>query len=179
MECSDEKREGTATELASTNGSDLPGGTATEHASTNGSDLPGGTATGHASGTCTDLGLVTDVEMASGGDRKTYPILEVAFPNDMWWSVPSWLSQDIYAQYALGNDVGYTWDWGDKRNGSYVNPEGYTTTINRYTIDFTAMLQTNIDNNRKRSVRWIWICEDDVAPAWSGQIKRSKTDACR
>ena len=62
MECIDEKREGIAT----------------EHAATTGSDLPGGTATERASGTCTDLGLLTDVDMTSGGDRKTYPILEVA-----------------------------------------------------------------------------------------------------
>jgi hypothetical protein len=108
--------------------------------------------------------------MTSGDDTKTYPILEVAFPKDTWWSVPPVLSRAIYDQYALGNDVAYTWDWGNKRSGSW-SPEGQTTTINRYTIDFKEMLQTNIDNNRKRSVRWIWIREDDVAPTWSGQIQ--------
>ena len=157
MACIDEKREGIAT----------------EHAATTGSDLPGGTATERASGMCTDLGVLTDVEMTSGGDRTTYPILEVAHPNDMWWSMPPWLSQPIYDHYARGNNVSYTWNWGDKRNGSW-SPEGQTTAINRYMIDFKEMLQTNIDNNRKRSVRWIWICEDDVAPDWSGQIKRCK-----
>ena len=164
MECIDEKREGTASEHATGHG-DI----ATDHAATTGT----GTATERASGACTDLGLLTDVDMTSGGDRKTYPILEVAFPSDMWWSMPPWLSQAIYAEYALGNDVVYTWDWGNKRSGSW-SPEGQTTTINRYTIDFKEMLQTNIDNNRTRSVRWIWICEDDVAPDWSGQIKRCK-----
>ena len=79
MECINEKREGIAT----------------EHAATTGSDLPGGTATERASGTCTDLGLLQDVAMTSCDDRKTYPILEVAHPKDMWWSMPPWLSQPI------------------------------------------------------------------------------------
>ena len=72
MECIDEKREGNAT----------------EHAATTGSDLPGGTATERVSGRCTELGLLADVAMTSGDDRKTYQILEVAFANDMWWSMP-------------------------------------------------------------------------------------------
>ena len=147
------------------------GGAATEHAATTNTDLPRGIATERAFGTCTDLGLLTDVDMAASDDRKTYPILEVAFRNDTWWSMPPWLSQAIYDEYALDKNVVYTWDWGNKRSGSW-SPEGQTTTINRYQIDFKEMLQTNIDNNRKRSVRWIWICEDDVAPAWSGQIQQ-------
>ena len=112
--------------------------------------------------------------MAASDDRKTYPILEVAFPNDMWWSLPPFLSQKIYDVYVHGNNAAYTWDWGNKRHGSYVDPEGQSTSINRYTIDFDEMLQTNIDNNRKRSVRWVWVCEGDVTPSWSGQIKPAK-----
>ena len=150
------------------------GGAATEHAATTNTDLPRGIATERAFGTCTDLGLLTDVDMAASDDRKTYPILEVAFPNDMWWSLPPFLSQTIYDAYARGNNAAYTWDWGNKRNGSYVDPEGQSTSINRYTIDFDEMLQTNIDNNRKRSVRWVWVCEGDVTPSWSGQIKPAK-----
>ena len=145
------------------------GGTAAEHAIGH-----GGAATERAFGTCTDLGLLTDVDMAASDDRKTYPILEVAFPNDMWWSLPPFLSQAIYDVYDGGNNAAYTWDWGNKRHGSYVDPEGQSTSINRYTIDFDEMLQTNIDNNRKRSVRWVWVCEGDVTPSWSGQIKPAK-----
>ena len=134
----------------------------------------GGAATERAFGTCTDLGLLTDVDMAASDDCKTYPVLEVAFPNGMWWSLLQFLSQKIYDVYARGNNAAYTWDWGNKRNGSYVDPEGQSTSINRYTIDFEEMLQTNIDNNRKRSVRWVWVCEGDVTPSWSGQIKPAK-----
>ena len=175
MACIDEKREGIAAEHATGHGGAAMGhaeGIATEHAAGHGdgTERPGGTATEGASGTCTDLGHLTDVDMTSGDDRKTHPILEVAFPDDMWWSLPSWLSQAIYNEYAIGKDVSYVWDWGDRRSGSY-SPEGQTTTFNRYTIDFKNMMQTNSDNNRKRSVRWIWICEDDMAPAWSGQIE--------
>ena len=145
------------------------GGTAAEHAIGH-----GGAATKRAFGTCTDLGLLTDVDMAASDDCKTYPVLEVAFPNDMWWPMPQFLSQKIHEVYVHGNNAVYTWDWGSKRSGSYVDPEGQTTTINRYTIDFDEMLQTNIDNNRKRSVRWVWVCEGDVTPSWSGQIKPAK-----
>ena len=145
------------------------GGTAAEHAIGH-----GGAATERAFGTCTDLGLLTDVDMAASDDCKTYPVLEVAFPNGMWWSMPQFLSQKIHEVYVHGNNAVYTWDWGSKRSGSYVDPEGQNTTINRYTIDFDEMLQTNIDNNRKRSVRWVWVCEGDVTPSWSGQIKPAK-----
>ena len=122
----------------------------------------------------TDLGKLTDVDMAASDDCKTYPVLEVAFNNGMWWSMPQFLSQQIHEVYVHGNDAVYTWDWGSKRSGSYVDPEGQSTSINRYTIDFDEMLQTNIDNNRKRSVRWVWVCEGDVTPSWSGQIKPAK-----
>ena len=160
---------GTATERAS--------GNATEHAAVTGTERAGGTATEHAAestteratAACTEFDLLSDVVMTSADERKTYPILEVAFKKDMWWSMPPWLSQAIYNEYAAGRNVGYTWDWGGACSGSY-SPGGEGTSINRYTIDFNQMIQTNSDNNRKRSVRWIWICADDAAPAWSGQI---------
>ena len=145
------------------------GGTAAEHAIGH-----GGAATERAFGTCTDLGLLTDVDMAASDDCKTYPVLEVAFNNGMWWSMPQFLSQKIHEVYVHGNNAVYTWDWGSKRSGSYVDPEGQNTTINRYTIDFEEMLQTNIDNNRQRSVRWVWVLENDVTPSWSGQIKHAQ-----
>ena len=169
MACISEKREGTATEPAIEHA-----GAGTQHAATTGAELPGGTATEQALSTFTDLGRVMDVDMPSSDDRKTYPILEVAFPNDMWWSIPQWLSEHIHAYFAKGENVGYTWDWGSKRKGSYVDPEGHSTSINRYTIDFNKMVQTNSDNGRQRSVRWVWVCENDVAPSWTGQIKRAK-----
>ena len=148
-------------------------GNATEHAASSHQLHVGGiadsTATEHAVGTCTELGLLTDVVMANDDNPKTFPILEVAFKDEMWWAMPEDLSQMIYEQYEAGNNVSYTWDWEDTRKGSF-KLDGQETNINRYTIDFDSMIQTNIDNNRKRSVRWVWICKDDVCPTWKGQI---------
>ncbi len=101
MECIDEKRDGIAT----------------GHAATTGSDLLGGPAAERASGRCPELGLLADVAMTSGDDRRTYPILEIAYASGMWWSMPPELSQPIYDQYALGKDVSYIWAWGNKRSG--------------------------------------------------------------
>lgn len=157
------------------------GGTATEHAGGNATEhAVGGTATEHAAEsttelptvTCTEFGLLSDVTMEDVPDHsEQYPILEVAFNNDMWWSMPKQLSQQLFDEYAAGRNVSFMWDWGGTRSGSF-SPGGHETPYNRYTIDFAQMIQTNSDNSRKRSVRWIWICENDLAPVWSGQIPR-------
>ena len=121
--------------------------------------------------------LLTDVDMTSSADRhdmttsadrKKYPILEVAYPHNMWWSLPPEISQRLYDEYIRGNDASYIWDWGNTRSGSW-SPEGKPTTINRYTIDFRTMVQTNSDNKRKRTARWVWPVKEDVAPVWTGQ----------
>ena len=114
------------------------------------------------------------IPVDSAVQPRRLPVIEVAFNNGMWWSMPQFLSQKIHEVYVHGNNAVYTWDWGSKRWGSYVDPEGQNTTINRYTIDFEEMLQTNIDNNRQRSVRWVWVLENDVTPSWSGQIKHAQ-----
>ena len=69
------------------------------------------------------------------------PIIEVAFNNDMWWSIPQVMSQGLYEKYLHGEqDIGYTWDWGKHRTGSWVH-DNQETSINRYLIDFDAMEQ--------------------------------------
>ena len=54
-----------------------------------------------------------------GGETNTaaqpVPIFEVAFGNDMWWSIPAEMSQQMYQKYGNNEDVGYTWDWGQAR----------------------------------------------------------------
>ena len=37
-------------------------------------------------------------------------------------------------------------------------------------IDFVARVQTNLDNQRKRSIRIVWVRPQDVTPQHSGQL---------
>ena len=98
------------------------------------------------------------------------PIIEVAFKNDMWWSIPPQMSAELYAKFKAGQDAGYTWDWGDERKGSW-KPDDQETSINRYVIDFALGKQVNIDNGRTRTIRVIWILQKDATPPqWTGDI---------
>ena len=64
----------------------------------------------------------------------------------------------------------YTYDWGEGgRTGSW-SPGGESTHINCYRIDFVARVQTNLDNQRKRSIRIVWVRPQDVTPQHSGQL---------
>ena len=98
------------------------------------------------------------------------PIIEVAFNNDMWWSFPQVMSQGLYEKYLHGEqDIGYTWDWGERRTGSYVH-DGQDTSINRYILDFDAREQRNLDNGRRRTIRVVWVDHADLVPRSTGQI---------
>ena len=101
--------------------------------------------------------------------QPAIPIFEVAFANGMWWSLPTELSAGLYQKCTNNEDAGYTWDWGNTRRGSW-RPDGEETRINRYTIDFLAWEQRNIDNNRRRSVRLVWISPESVIPKCTGEI---------
>ena len=96
------------------------------------------------------------------------PIVEVAFKDGNWWSLPKVLSARLYEIYKEGQDAIYTWDWGPcGRVGSW-KPNGDTTSINRYKIVFSERFQVNIDNGRKRSVRIVWVDPQDVEPQFTG-----------
>ena len=97
------------------------------------------------------------------------PIIEVAFKNGMWWSIPMEMSLALYQKYVQGEDAGYTWDWRDSWKGSFVL-DGEETSINRYVIDFRAWEQRNIDNDRRRSVRLVWVPAKSVEQKWTGEI---------
>ena len=79
------------------------------------------------------------------------------------------MSKQLYEQYAANQDAGYTWDWGDSRLGSW-KPDDEDTSINRYILDFVRWEQRNIDNNRTRSIRLVWVRPQDVNATWTGQI---------
>ena len=101
---------------------------------------------------------------------NSIPILEVALNYDKWWSAPKELSRQLYEKYINGQDARYTWDWGPGgRSGSW-EPNGEETSISRYVIDFVNMVQTNIDNQRKRSVRIFWVGVQDVGARFTGQL---------
>ena len=99
------------------------------------------------------------------------PAIEVAFRNDTWWTIPQFISEPLYQAYIARLDfAGYTWDWGPgNRLGSW-KPDGEDTSINRYVIDFRNMVQTNIDNQRKRSVRIVWLRREDLTARFTGKI---------
>ena len=105
----------------------------------------------------------------SSAGQPDIPILEVAFRHNMWWSLPVEMSAALYENYMKNQDAGYTWDWGDARSGSWT-PDGENTSINRYQIDFLAWEQRNLDNDRRRSVRFARVPAESVMPKWSGQI---------
>ena len=96
------------------------------------------------------------------------PIVEVAFAKDMWWSLPADTSHTLYQQHLNGEDAGYVWDWGNHRTGSFVLEEE-PTSLSRYGIDFREKLQTNLDNGRRRTIRIVWIDQDDEEPRYTGQ----------
>ena len=95
------------------------------------------------------------------------PIIEVAYRNDMWWSIPSGTSHALYQKHLEGENASYVWVW-DYRDGSFVMDE-QTTPISRYVIDFDEKLQTNLDNGRRRTIRIVWIDQDDEEPRYTGQ----------
>ena len=98
------------------------------------------------------------------------PVIEIAFKNGMWWALPQEMSQALYDKYlANETDIGYTWDWGDSRSGSWKHDDEETS-INRYLIDFEAGLQRNIDNNRHRTMRVVWVNQSSTTARWTGEI---------
>ena len=103
-----------------------------------------------------------------GAEQSGVPIFEVAFKQGMWWSIPADTSRDLYEKYKNNEDGEYTWDWGNSRHGSWA-PEGEPTSINRYLIDFNRWEQRNLDNDRRRSVRLVWVPADKVNPICTGE----------
>ena len=99
------------------------------------------------------------------------PIIEVAFGKGMRWSIPQDMFAELDAKFEAGQDAVYIWDWGDSRKGSW-QPDDQETSINPYMIDFVHMQQRNIDNGRMRTIRLIWILEEDATPQWTGQTPR-------
>ena len=112
---------------------------------------------------CTTLAVITD------SAKQLVPIIEVAFKKEVWRSMPTEMSAQIYQKYLNGEDVVYTWDWGASRPGSFATA-GEQISINRYMIDFQTMEQVNIGNGRRRSVRLVCLHGGKAGTEWNGQI---------
>ena len=92
---------------------------------------------------------------------EKYPVIEIAFPNDKWWQLPKWMSDQLLTKYQANEiDVGCTWYWGDERNGSW-RPNDEPTSINRYLY---------IDTQRERSFRISWVDLDLVKAVKTGRF---------
>ena len=103
-------------------------------------------------------------------EEHTVPIVEVAYTQGRWWSLPVETSAQLYQHYVCNRDAGHTWDWGpDGRIGSW-RPNGEQTHISRYTMDFINNVQTNMDNGRRRSIRIVWVRPQDVEAQFTGEL---------
>ena len=98
------------------------------------------------------------------------PIFEVAFQHGQWWALPQEISASLYQFYASGQNAIYTWDWGAGGRAGSFTLNGERTSITRYKIDFAAWTQTNMDNQRKRSIRLIWVRPRDVVPEFTSEL---------
>ena len=102
--------------------------------------------------------------MPDAQQQELVPIVEVAFQHGEWWAIPQEISAKLYQKYASGQNAIYTWDWGEGGRAESWTPNGESSTINRYMIDFDAGVQTNMGNQEKRSIRLIWVRPQDVVP---------------
>ena len=98
------------------------------------------------------------------------PILEVAFRNGQWWTLPKDTSAGLYPYYASRQNAVYCWDWGEGGRAGAFALNGAATQFSRYLIDWAAGEQTNMDNQRKRSVRFIWVRPQDVLANSTGEL---------
>ena len=103
------------------------------------------------------------------GERPV-PVVEVAFRYGTWLQIPLEMSQMIYTKYLANENAGYTWDWGDTREGSWQGSDGEGSSINRYLLDFETWTQTNIDNGRKRSFRIVWVLPESIEAVHTGEL---------
>ena len=108
---------------------------------------------GELMSTATNAGLVQAGQVDAGLVPLQWEI-QVEHSVGMWWTMPYWLSDPILQELQTGSPrISYIWDWKwtngkDARNGSY-KPNGQTTSINRYIINFDTMYQKNTDKPDK------------------------------
>ena len=105
----------------------------------------------NAAGSAVQPAHVAPIHVAHSCPRcglNLQPIVEVAFENSMWWSLPADISYDLFDAALRGDEARYTW-----HNRSYK-------------IDFETMEQENTENGRRRSVRLLWLEASNVEANW-------------
>ena len=107
---------------------------------------------------------------ANAQQQMMVPILEVAFQHGQWWALPQEISASLYQFYASGQNAIYTWDWGAGGRAGSFTLNGERTSITRYKIHFAAWTQTNMDNQRKRSIRLVLVRPQDVVANFTGEL---------
>ena len=116
---------------------------------------------GELMSTATNAGLVqagqVDAVLENRWNTVMDPLqweIQVEQSDGMWWTIPYWLSNPILQELQTATPrISYIWDWkwsnwNYLRKGSY-KPNGQTTSINRYIINFDTMYQKNIDKPDK------------------------------
>ena len=103
------------------------------------------------------IGLAT--EQFQAANSRFIPIVEVAFDKDYWLALPKEISAQMFAQFDNDKDAIYTWDFGGRQE----------TSIKGHSIDFARKEQRNRDNGRTRTIRLIWVEDEDTHPQLTGQ----------
>ena len=96
------------------------------------------------------------------GATEHVPIVQAAYADRKWRSLPQELSAILYEKYVHNQDADYTWDRGKNGRPGTWAPEGELSSIKRYKIDFVNRLQFNLDTDSMRSIRVVWVHPQDV-----------------
>ena len=80
---------------------------------------------------------------------------------NFWWDIPPIISDAIEATRAAGCEIAvYTYDWGYERTANFIDPiTNEATTVSRYEINFQTKIQRNLDTEKTRTVRWVYLEE--------------------
>ena len=89
------------------------------------------------------------------------PVIEIAYPKNMWWSLPRETSAAILEETKTNTIVAFVWDWGNESQGTF-RPEGKATGQSRYVLNFSTHTQTNLDTKFVRSFRVAMVKEEHV-----------------
>ena len=121
--------------------------------------------------------IVGDVMQTEFGS-KVVAVVQVAYRGGLWWSLPVDLSAEIIKNHANNQNTTFCWQWDTMGRGSWCTPEGAKTDISRYEVNLSQQTQRNIDNNRKRTARVVWMTEADARePEWTGEVEKKRQRA--
>ena len=84
---------------------------------------------------------------------QVVPIVEVAFGEELWWSMSEEISLKFYENMMFNLTSIYCWDRGEQ----WPCGVWYRERSNRYyTVDLKRKVQTNLYNGKRSAVRLVW-----------------------